>query len=49
LFYGPDVDGRPSDLHSERMGSIPTVSTKLFFDVLVAKNGAVADEVIAAD
>ena len=31
---GPDVNGRPFDLQSERMGSIPTVSTKkLFRDV----------------
>jgi len=26
--YGPDVNGRPFDLQSKRMGSIPTVSTK---------------------
>ena len=31
---GPDVNGRPSDLQSERMGSIPTVSTKKHLGML---------------
>ena len=26
--FGPDADGRSTDLQSDRMGSIPTVSTK---------------------
>jgi hypothetical protein len=28
FFYGPDADGRSTDLQSDRLGSIPTVSTK---------------------
>jgi hypothetical protein len=32
--YGPDVNGRPFDLQSERMGSIPTVSTKKHLGML---------------
>ena len=31
---GPDVNGRPFDLQSERMGSIPTVSTKKHLGML---------------
>ena len=27
FFYGPDADGRSTDLQSDRLGSIPTVST----------------------
>ena len=29
FFYGPDADGRSSGLQPHRMGSIPTVSTKI--------------------
>jgi hypothetical protein len=28
FFYGPDADGRSTDLQSDCLGSIPTVSTK---------------------
>ena len=27
IFYGPDANGRSTDLQSDRLGSIPTVST----------------------
>jgi hypothetical protein len=27
FFYGPDANGRSTDLQSDRLGSIPTVST----------------------
>ena len=27
IYYGPDADGRSTDLQSDRLGSIPTVST----------------------
>ena len=29
FFYGPDADGRSTDLQSDRLGSIPTVSTMI--------------------
>jgi hypothetical protein len=34
IYYGPDADGRSTDLQSDRLGSIPTVSTKKLKKVL---------------
>ena len=33
IFYGPDANGRSTDLQSDRLGSIPTVSTLIRWSV----------------